>query len=581
MLMPPLQVLQPNQLEGSLESLLMHVPFSVRVPVQLDFTENGTRTAMETAAYVAPGQVIEGNFYMGFYFGQKKNPLHYISIGLSAHIGYETVYSDYVKSEWEPTSAPSEGTLYLPLRASRLKTNLGHGNGNYIKGSPFSVLTLDGVADPAFPFFFLGETDKQVGLEGFYLNGGKICSFPYLEPDPAWRTVLNEITQGRYAFPLAGTISPEKLIRTLHTKPVAASAPLRERPASANIQWENPASIKAYLDQFVVGQEHAKKTLAVAFSMYQTIVEHSSATLPRPHALLAGPTGTGKTYMVELLIEQSKIPYSKGNFTGKSSEGYYGQNLSAVFKRVRQKTKGDAPYGIILLNELDKLALVHSTGKDFFGTKMQQELLGWLEGERIQLISYNEGGHKSEEWMDTKNLLFITTGAFGGTGDLSLEEIIAKRLGVNQRRIGFGSLEKTSQKSLLEQCEPEDIIAYGLMPELVGRIPILGMLTPLSMEDKVKILTDAKQSILEQYHSLLKLRGWNLVVEPAALRCIAEQCPEGTGARALRSICGRLFTKIMYDPKPFATGDIITVDENLTASLLGESVPEQEREAEP
>lgn len=328
--------------------------------------------------------------------------------------------------------------------------------------------------------------------------------------------------------------------------------------------WDDPQKIVKYLDNFVIGQEEAKKAVAVAFSNYMLEVKEKADLSFKENCLLIGPSGTGKTYLISLLAKIASIPFVQAKLTGKSAEGYVGQNLtSSLFRNLRQKVEGEMPYGIVFLDEIDKIARDNWGGAAGFGSRLQNDMIGWLEEATIKL-------DKDFPILNTKNLFFIAAGAFGGVGNDSLADIISKRLGGGDKKVGFlaRNEQHAGEKDLLHKVLPEDLINYGLAYELIGRLPNVAVFDALTKEEMIKIVTESADSPINKYHHLFKKKGYDLDIEIDVPEAIINNCPEGTGARAINSTLIRLFKNINYDPKPYADGKIIRVTSAIVEELL-------------
>lgn len=323
-----------------------------------------------------------------------------------------------------------------------------------------------------------------------------------------------------------------------------------------------PAQIKEYLDKYVIGQDEAKKTLAVAvYNHYKRIRRRNEGHSDGPgygksNVLLLGETGSGKTLLVKTIARLLNVPYHIQDCTKITESGYVGSDCEdsiVGLLRVSNHNVAAAQCGIVMLDEVDKLRSVSagpSITRDVSGTGVQQSLLKIIEGDLVGCPPF--GGRKHPEqpltYVDTSDILFIASGAFVG-----LEDIIAKRIGGKKKQIGFrgesGSQTAQQQKhSLLSQVQPCDLRDFGLIPEFIGRLPVITSVEPLQKEDLVRILTEPCDSLVNQYRDLLAMDDATLEFTPEALDAIAGLALEmGTGARGLRNIMETVMRDVMFD----------------------------------
>jgi len=497
--------------------------------------ENGDGEKVRTPAHVLPLDIVESRAYGFFKLGETlvDIPVGFVyeleefdfvggkdnseegedpEFELVTERNYFAITADGIEEEEQV-----EDKIYLPLKKLKVGTKIGDVD-NFVLGVEGTSVSL--------PIVMVRETPEGIKGNGVHIDVDDDIDthmFGFENSQEEWGDFLEEHTEGR------GLIHKVSQVEVV---------------SDDGIDWMQPKSIVEYLDRHMIGQHNAKVTLAVTLSNYFLRMTTGNEQIRKENLIGAGGPGVGKTFSTDLLAEALGLPVGKLKMSNVSGTGFVGESVDAAWKQIRASTKDFAPYGFVVIDEIGKLRANTGLSGGGFGPGVENELVGVLE-EAIVL----DGS------MSTKNILFFATDAFQGiNGKNALAELVRIREGGGKRKVGFAIGDRRAPvtgDNPLYRLRPEDFAGYGLSPELIRRFPKTAVYDDLTVQDKVRILTEVKDAPLETYGLNCRLRGFQVLIGKGVPEVIARYAPDMTGASSLDDVLGHIFEKIIFEPEKY------------------------------
>lgn len=490
-----------------------------------------------------------------------------------------TEFHAFVDNTWLNPQNPLHTHVYLPLERTKYTVPYAHPE----NPNTFLQLPIYGISGPKehLPLILIGETEQ--GVEAYVFakykaqkirDAAQLFYYP-LALEESQKKYLQDLLNSRIQV-RSGTTKNAAIEKAIDSAtpmdglgddfwdvktPVDRMAPAVH--TKKHKSWKTPKDIVTYLDEYVIGQHEAKMSIAGCVHTYLLQREAGKRITKDDHIIVAGPSGSGKTFVISLVAKEAGIPVAITKATGKAGTGYVGGHLTDAYQQIRTQTNEYDPFGIVYIDEADKLA--HSTigGGAGWGQTLQDEIIGYADSEEIHFDS-----HSGLEPLNTRNILHVLSGAFHGIGGPDLWEIARNRT-YKKQRAGFSiEYHNIPLADSLFKITTDDFIAYGMKTELLRRFGTQAIFTALTSDEKKEILLSAKDSVLEQYQSILEMRGCRMTFEPSAIDAIVKNSPEATGAGGVSQTCKKIFHKILYDLESYAPKDHLHLSGEIVKKIL-------------